>query len=121
MLRYRLSDSAQADVIGILAWTHEQFGDTARLRYENLIVAALRDVATQPDRHGSIARSELGAGVRSWHLRLSRQRAATRAGIVHRPRHFLIYRTEPDLLLVGRVLHDAMELAQHLGSDAAWE
>jgi toxin ParE1/3/4 len=121
MLRYRLSDSAQADVIGVLAWTHDQFGETARLRYESLIVVALRDVAMQPDRPGSILRPELGAGVRSWHLRLSRDHAAPGTGVVRRPRHFLIYRLEPDLLLVGRVLHDAMELAQNLDRKASWE
>ena len=120
MLRYRLSDAAQIDVINLLAWTHEQFGEAARLRYQRLIVAALRDVATQPDRPGSIARPELGAGVRSWHLRLSRDRAATGAEAVRRPRHFLIYRLEPALLVVGRVLHDAMELARHLDSAASW-
>ena len=108
MLRYRLSDAAQADVIDILAWTQEQFGEAARLRYESLIVAALRDVATQPDRAGSIERSELGARVRSWHLRLSRDHAAKAAGVVRRPRHFLIYRFDSALLVVGRVLHDAM-------------
>ena len=121
MLRYRLSDSAQADIVGVLAWTHEQFGETARLRYERLIVAALRDVAGQPDRPGSIARPEFGAGVRSWHLRLSRQRAATAAAVVRRPRHFLVYRVEPDLLVVGRLLHDAMELVQHLDPGTSWE
>lgn len=121
MLGYRLSDSAQADVISVLAWTHEQFGETARLRYESLIVAALRDVATQPDRPGSILRPELGAGVRSWHLRLSRHHAAAGAGAVRRPRHFLVYRFETDLLVVGRVLHDAMELAQNLDPEASWK
>lgn len=120
MLRYRLSDSAQADVISVLAWTHEQFGEMARLRYESLIVAALRDLAMQPDRPGSIPRPELGAGVRSWHLRLSRQHAAKGAGVVRRPRHFLVYRLEPDLLVIGRVLHDAMELARNLDPEASW-
>ncbi len=121
MTRYRLSDAAQADVIDILAWTQEQFGDSARLRYERLIVAALRDVATQPDRPGSIERPELGAGVRSWHLRLSRDHVGTGAGGVRRPRHFLIYRVELALVVVGRVLHDAMELAQHLDPETPWE
>ena len=121
MLRYRLSQAAQIDVIHILAWTHEQFGEAARLRYESLIVAALRDVATQPDRPGSIARPELGTGVRSWHLRLSRDHVATGAEPVRRPRHFLVYRPEPALLVVGRVLHDAMELTRHLGPAASWE
>lgn len=119
MFRYRLSEAAQADVLNVLAWTHQQFGEAARLRYERLIVAALRDVASQPDRPGSLARPELGAGVRSWHLRLSRQHLDAAAGVVRRPRHFLIYRFEPGLVVVGRVLHDAMELARHL--DAPWE
>ena len=121
MLRYRLSDSAQADVLDILAWTHEELGEAARLRYESLIVAALRDVATQPDRPGSIARPELGAGVRSWHLRLSRNHVAAGAEPVRRPRHFLLYRIEPALVVVGRVLHDAMELARHLDPDTSWK
>ena len=121
MLRYRLSNAAQADVIDILAWTQEQFGEAARLRYESLIIAALRDVATQPDRPGSNERPELGAGVRSWHLRLSRGPAGTAAGIVRRPRHFLIYRFEPTLLVVDRVLHDATESARHLDPEMSWE
>ena len=121
MIRYRLSDAAQADVIDVLAWTQEQFGEAARLRYESLIVAALRDVATQPDRPGSIERPDLGVGVRSWQLRLSRDHVGTGAGVVCRPRHFLIYRFEPALLVVGRVLHDAMELARHLDPETSWE
>lgn len=121
MLRYRLSGAAQADVIDILSWTHEHFGEAARLRYESLIVAALRDVATQPDRPGSLARPELGAGVRSWHLRLSRDHVAAEDSVVRRPRHFLIYRRESALLVVARVLHDTMELERHVDPDTAWE
>jgi len=121
MARYRLSAAAQTDLIDILAWTHEHFGDAARKRYEALIVAALRDVSAQPDRPGSIERPELGDGVRSWHLHLSRERGRTDSGIVRRPRHFLIYRTETDVTVVGRVLHDAMELARHLDPEASWE
>jgi toxin ParE1/3/4 len=51
MLRYRLSDAVQADVIDILARTHEPFGEAARLRYESLIVAAWR--RSQTDRAAS--------------------------------------------------------------------
>jgi plasmid stabilization system protein ParE len=57
MLRYRLSYAAQADIVNILAWSHEQLGEAARLRYESSIVTALRDAATQPDRPGSILRN----------------------------------------------------------------
>ena len=121
MLRYRLSAAAQADIVGILAWTHAQFGETARQRYEALIAAALRDIAAQPERPGSIKRPELGPGVWSWHLRLSRDRASMGTGAVKRPRHFVIYRFEPGVTVVGRVLHDAMELARHVGPEASWE
>lgn len=120
MVGYRLSAAAQADLVDILAWTHQRFGESARKRYEALIVAALRDVSTQPDRAGSIERPELGEGVRSWHLRLSRERARTAAGIARRPRHLLIYRMEDSLVVIGRVLHDAMELTLHLGSEDSW-
>jgi toxin ParE1/3/4 len=119
MFRYRLSEAAQGDVVNILAWTQEQFGEAARLRYESLIVAALRDVASQPERPGSLARPELGVGVRSWHLRLSRGHVKPGVDVVRRPRHFLVYRFEPDLVVVGRVLHDAMELARHLDPNAS--
>ena len=60
MARYRLSAAAQADIVAILAWTHEQFGEAARSRYEALIVARLRDIAIEPHRAGSIDRPELG-------------------------------------------------------------
>lgn len=121
MFRHRLSEAAQGDVLDILAWTDEQFGEAARLRYESLIVAALRDVARQPDGPGSLERPELGAGARSWHLRLSREHVNPGGGIVRRPRHFLVYRLEPGLVVVGRVLHDAMELARHLDPETAWD
>lgn len=118
---YRLSAAAQDDLIEILAWTHERLGEAARERYAALVVAALRDISAQPDRAGSIERPELGEGVRSWHLRLSRERARMATGIVRRPRHFLVYRTEDGVIVIGRVLHDATELAQHLGSEDSWE
>lgn len=121
MFRYRLSEAAQGDVLGILAWTHEQLGEAARRRYESLVVAALRDVASQPDSPGSVARPELGAGVRSWHLRLNRSHVRPGVEVVRKPRHFLVYRTEAALVVVGRVLHDAMELARHLDPETSWE
>lgn len=121
MLRYRLSDAAQEDVINVLGWTQEQSGETARQRHEGLVVAALRDVAAQPGRPGSIARTEIGVGVRSWHLRRSMGHADRGADVVRRPRHFLVYRIKPGLLAIGRLLHDSMELARHLDPDPSWD
>ncbi|NDL66075.1 type II toxin-antitoxin system RelE/ParE family toxin [Acerihabitans arboris] len=122
MMRYRLSAAAESDIVSILQWTHTQFGEVARRRYQCLLVTALRDIASDPARPGSVEREELGKGARSWHLVLSTERARSEDGIVHRPRHLLIYRVEAeDLIVIGRILHDAMELEQHMTQGASWE
>ncbi len=111
----RLSATAREDIVDLLAWTTEHFGEQARLRYERLIVTALRDLAEDPERVGSIDRAELGLHVRIYHLRNSRDWARNENGIVRRPRHFLLYRVSPaGVIGIGRVLHDAMELERHL-------
>jgi toxin ParE1/3/4 len=112
---YRLSAAAEEDIIQLLAYTQDRFGELARRRYEALLVSGLKDVASDPERPGSVARPELGPAVRSYHLRHSRGRARTPDGPVRQPRHFLLYRVaRPDLIGVGRVLHDAMEVERHL-------
>ena len=122
MARLRLSRRAETDIVDILAWSQSRFGIAARRRYERLIVTGLSDVAVDPFRPGSVSRPELGASVWSWHLRNSRQRAAAAGATVARPRHFVIYRPAgSDLVEVGRLLHDAMELQRHLQRMDVWE
>jgi toxin ParE1/3/4 len=109
MARLRLSALAQADIVQVLSWSSQRHGDLAEARYERLISAALRDLIADPFRPGSTARSELGVGVRTYHLRHSRKQAG-----VARPRHLILYRMiEGPVVEVGRVLHDAMELERH--------
>ncbi|MCF6367891.1 type II toxin-antitoxin system RelE/ParE family toxin [Rhizobium halophilum] len=111
----RLSAAAQNDIVQILIKSSEDFGAEARSRYERLIVAALRDIAEDPLRNGSVAREELGRGVRSFHLRNSRERSRDETGRVRVPRHFILYRcSELSIIGIGRVLHDAMEVQRHL-------
>ena len=119
MARYRLTDTAQDDIVSILAWSRERFGVEASKRYEALIATAIRDAATRSDEFGHTVRPELGDGVLSCHLAQSRTHSP--GGTVGRPRHFLICRRDGDILLVGRVLHDAMELRQHLDPQPPWE
>lgn len=114
MPRYRLSAQAEQDVLEILAYTERQFGAAARRRYETLLVTALRALAADPDRLGSVARPELGEGIRSYHLRHSRTQAARQSEKVRQPRHLVVYRRLPNGVIgVGRILHDGMELARH--------
>lgn len=112
MRRYRLTHAAQADIVSILAWSDEQFGEEARKRYEALIVTAIRDAASRTDEIGHAPRPELGDGVFSWHLSQSRAHMSGRS--VRRPRHFLICRRDGDALVIARVLHDAMDLRRHV-------
>jgi toxin ParE1/3/4 len=117
--RYRISHAAAADIIDILTWSQERFGHEARTRYERLIATAIRDIADEPNRPGSAERPELGETVRSWHLRASRDH--TSGPPVRRPRHVLIYRRDDDILVIGRILHDAMELHRHVAADRSWQ
>ncbi|MCA0438295.1 MAG: type II toxin-antitoxin system RelE/ParE family toxin [Actinobacteria bacterium] len=119
MAVYRLTRAAQADIIDILAWSHDRFGEEARKRYESLIATAIRDAAANGDGVGLTARPELGDGVYSWHLARSRGRLT--GGAVHRPRHFLICRRDGEVLVVGRVLHDAMDLRRHIEAQKPWD
>lgn len=114
----RLSAAAEADIVSLLAWTEDRFGRAVRRRYQALLTAALRDIASDPERLGSAARPELGSTIRSYHLRHSRERVGALEGIVRTPRHLLLYRAiAPDIVGVSRVLHDAMELERHLPAD----
>lgn len=118
MSAFRLTRAAQADIVGILTWSQERFGIDARERYEALIATAIRDAAHGAD-VGPTSRPGLGDGVFTWHLKQGRTRS--RGGHVRSPRHFLICRRDGEVLVVGRVLHDAMELRRHLDSPDRWE
>jgi toxin ParE1/3/4 len=119
MAEYRLTHTARADIVSILAWSNEQFGPEARKRYEALIATAIRDAASRSADGGHTLRPELGEGVFTWHL--SRSRARAPGDRVHRPRHFLVCRPDGDTLVIGRVLHDAMDLRQHVDPRRTWD
>ena len=111
----RLSFLARADIAHILHWSQHEFGDSARLRYEALMGAALRDLSADPHRPTTRERPELGAGVMSYHLSFSRRHVPPGTGLVRRPRHLMIYRLDGEAVVsVARILHDSMELLRHL-------
>jgi len=114
MRDYRLALEVQLDLDEIQVWTEEHFGLLASERYDLLIEAAVRDIATDPYRIGNVAHPEFGVAVRSWHLRLSRYHVPPPTGIVGRPRHRLVYHVEPERVMIDRVLHDRMEMWRHL-------
>lgn len=115
MYDFRLSPQAEKDIEAILNWSHDQFGERVRLRYEGLLSRAILDVAERPNRPGSQKRPEVADGAWTYHLRHSRDHVSRAIGRIRNPRHFLLYRLADDgRLEIGRVLHDGMDIARHL-------
>ena len=108
MTRVRITGPARRDIGQIYVWTEGCFGSAAARRYEALIHAAITDVAASPDRVGAKERPELGGGIRSWHLRSSRDHTGAQ------PRHLLFYLIEDDWVVILRVLHDSMDFERQL-------
>jgi toxin ParE1/3/4 len=100
-----------------MEWTVQEFGAQAALRYDALIKQALKDIAADPERPGSMERPEIMIeGARTYHLSLSRRRAG-RPG-VKEPRHFLLYRRRgKGVIEVARILHDGRDLQRQLPED----
>jgi toxin ParE1/3/4 len=118
MFQYRVSPLAERDLASVLTWTHNHFGERARLRYEALIDRAIHDVANDPCRAGSESLSDLDGDGRIYHLKNCRM--PKRTGRVRKPRHVLLYRVTGDgCVEIGRILHDRMDLERHL-PDEYW-
>jgi toxin ParE1/3/4 len=111
--RYRVSAPAKADIASILRYSETAHGTLARIRYRALLAAALRRIAADPAGISTTDRSELLAGVRSFHIRHSRSESLEAP--VGDPVHLIFYRVvEPGLVEIVRVLHERMDPSRHL-------
>jgi toxin ParE1/3/4 len=116
MSAYVLSPAADDDIAHILEWTHLHFGESARLRYQRLLIRAILDVAENPNLIGSIRQEGLAVDARMYHLVNSRKHIHPAGQRVKQPRHFLVYRVR-DIIEVGRVLHESAQFTRHLPED----
>ena len=115
MARYRIAEPAKADIVAILRTSEERRGKRARVRYRALLTAAMRRVAADPNEPSTADRAKLMPGIRSFHIRHSRDES--RETPVANPAHVIFYRVvQPDLVEIVRVLHDRMEPSRHIGS-----
>ena len=114
-MRLVIAPRARCDIANILAWTLEHFGPQSMHRYRKLMQTAIEAVAADPEIAGSASRPEIARNCRTYHLFYGRNRAGARGSRVRSPRHFLLYRvTATGVVEIGRVLHDSMDLEQHL-------
>src|SRR6202021_460154 len=95
--RDRVSEGAKGYIASILRTNEERHGLQARVRYRALLTAVLRRVAADPEGHFTADRTELLAGIRSFHIRHSRNES--REAPVGNPVHVIFYRAfQPDLV-----------------------
>lgn len=114
MVRYQLSEPAGADVAAALRDSRELHGKEARIRYRACLTAAMRRVAADPNGRSTVDRAKLAPGLRSFHIRHSRDES--RETPVAKPVHVIFYRVvQPGVIEVVRVLHERMEPARHVG------
>lgn len=103
--RIRLTARAEADFLQILDWSAEQFGPRQADMYEGHLLTALTTLEAGPDILGSIARPDIRADLRTYHI--------ARCGVV--ARHLICYRPAEDQEIeVLRILHDAMDFTRHV-------
>jgi toxin ParE1/3/4 len=115
--RYRLSEPAKADIAAILRKSEELHGTETRIRYRACLAAAMRRVAANPEGRSTVDRADLVPGIRSFHIRHSRDES--RETPVASPVHVVFYRvTQARLVEIVRVLHDRMEPRRHIGAGA---
>lgn len=114
-MKIRFARSARADVVAILATSEAGWGRPGRARYQALIVAAIETIAAAPLGPIARARSQLGAGLRSFHLRHARGDHG-----VHEPVHVIYYRNRGSQTIeILAVLHERMDPLRHLGTRSA--
>ncbi|MCR1347005.1 type II toxin-antitoxin system RelE/ParE family toxin [Acidithiobacillus ferrooxidans] len=102
----RVARQAEVDIVDILAWTSEQFGERQARIYAETLSLALEFLQDGPDVPGAKQREDIAPDIHVLHIARSGRKG----------RHFLVFRVAGDSLMdVLRVLHDSMDIPRHLG------
>lgn len=103
-----VAPAAEADFNAIVEWTAERFGDGQARSYADVLSSVIDSLDEGPTVRGAKRRLDLGPDVSTLHV--------SREG--RRGRHFVVFRVGRDgpdeVIVVLRVLHDAMDLTRHL-------
>lgn len=118
--RFRLTAQAQSDTDAVLEMSAREFGVDAKARYERLIIEAIRLLTENPLAIDTKQQESVSSGARSFHLSGARNLVWPPKMRVGKPLHFLLYRVEPGVVAIGRILHESMLAELHV-SDATWD
>ncbi|MBL8000175.1 MAG: type II toxin-antitoxin system RelE/ParE family toxin [Candidatus Kapabacteria bacterium] len=110
----RYFPAARQDIENALTWSGENFGAAALERYKALLAVALKEIHANPNLLHSYEEQGLQEGIRLYHIRHSRKRAAVEGEIVGNPRHIIAFMVKNGDTLIVRVLHDRMEITPRI-------
>jgi toxin ParE1/3/4 len=103
--RVVLSSEARRDIEQVLDWTLDRFGQLKHDEYLQLIQSPLERIVENPLRVESRVTAGLKQGMRVLHIGRRGKKA----------RHLFVHRIRPDNVIhVGRLLYDAMDLPRHI-------
>lgn len=97
MFNIRLTELADADLISIYVYTFNRYGESQAVKYTNALKEAFNKIAANPNRIGTVDRSEVRLGYRSY----------------HQQRHLIFYRVVDNDVEIVRLLHDSMDITKH--------
>jgi toxin ParE1/3/4 len=103
----RLTEAAESDFRNIVRWSAEQFGTAQAHTYARTLSLALEELMAGPEVAGTRMRDDILPGLMTLHIARNRRKG----------RHFILFRTSADraqCIDVLRILHDAMDLPQHV-------
>ncbi|MBO6549310.1 MAG: type II toxin-antitoxin system RelE/ParE family toxin [Rhizobiales bacterium] len=93
---YKKTPKADEDILGIYAYTLEQFGEEQAITYFRSLEGCFEFLCDHP--RAAKQREEFNPPVR----------------IHHHKKHFILYSVEDEYLLIVRVLHERRELKRYL-------
>lgn len=106
--RIRLAIAAEQDFREIVQWTAMHFGKGQARTYTRTLSNALTALTQGPNIMGARRREDIGPGIHTLHV--------ARKG--RKGRHFIVFRVDSsrsgNVIDVLRLLHDSMDLPQHL-------
>ena len=109
---FQVSDLARDDLKEIRRYTVKQFGKETAQAYSRLLTQALQDIKVDPECIGSQKRTDIGAGFRSYHISLSRERSIPKIG---KPRHIVLYfMIDETAIVISRILHESQDIIRHI-------
>ncbi len=83
-------------------YSYSSWGEPQAVKYTDLLRESINKISANPERIGTVDRSYLRLGYRSY----------------HQQRHLIFYRTVDNYVEIIRFLHDSMDIDKHFSQES---